>query len=161
MFILTKRQTSVPQRPFQEPVPFNIHINDPEELTGWILSKFANDNVGVREKPILLRAVLPSKWLYTGLQEPYDIHKEQIRDLAPGKEVPLAAIQANNWLQEVKLHWDGSGNLSRQHADHKPPVCPASRGPKASLAGLTGIQPVKWEIAFYLRPVRQHLECCN
>lgn len=61
VFTLTKGSGAVPHMCIQDSVLFNIHISDPEELTDSILSKYANDNVWVKEQPMLLRAVLPPK----------------------------------------------------------------------------------------------------
>jgi len=151
MFLLTKRLVVFHRGPFRKPVLFNIHVNDPEELREWFLSKSANDKVWVREQPILLSTVLPSKMSYARLQEAYEIHQEQIGGLAPGKDIPLATIQDGEWLQQGKPCWNVSGSHSGQQADHEPTVCLASRGPKASWAVLRGIQPVDWGISVLLK----------
>lgn len=138
IFTLTKRLVVFLRGPFRN---LSCLISISMTQTSWQSEFSANLQI----------TMLLSKRTYTGLQEPYKINQEQIGDLAPGKDIPLDAIQAGDWLQGGKICWKVSGSHSRQQADQKLSVCPASRGPKASWAGLIGIQPVDWGTLLLLK----------
>lgn len=77
------------------------------------------------------------------------------------KKLPWQQYKLEIDCRGGKLCWKVPRSLSMQWADCGASVCPASKGPKASWAQLTKTQPADWEIAFYLKLIRQHLRYCN